>query len=62
MNIRLLHDKEFVCVTEDIVKETLLKMPPFFQNILRVKKQTSSYIYVQLLLLAVRYSHCLQRS
>jgi len=38
MEIRLLHDREFACVTEDIVKKHSLKMSPFPSEFSHSKK------------------------
>jgi hypothetical protein len=54
------HEREFACVSEDILKESLTKDVSFPFRIFTARKQASSQFFVQVLLLAVRYSQCVQ--
>jgi len=58
----LLHDREFDCVTEDIVRETNTKNIYFFHELSHRKKPSNIVIFLQLLLIAVRYRQWLQRA
>jgi len=53
-----LHDREFACVTEDIARETI-KISLSFPNLCIARKQATSQLFVQLLLLALPYNQSL---
>jgi hypothetical protein len=58
--VGLLQDRELVYVTDDIVQETPTKNVSFPFRIFSKQEKKIHTLFVQVLLIAVRYSHSLQ--